>query len=219
MWLTLVTQGSRYHKTLMSTYPFLHRICGRHYSRWHTFLARYDDKPPKVRGSRGQEASVFPPYRVGTYVFFSDRFSWIVTFDQQTLVVLPPQMVLDTSLLARDPLYTGSLLVAPRKGHFGKPCIELRGVAWRLRLIRLIHILSCVQLSQFVWQFLARLVITYSGRSDSQCVSELDPGFPTVTRLQNCIKSCRAHAHALSQSLGYKVMARWLISCAPVSNS
>ena len=113
----------------MSTYPFLPRICGRHYSGWHTFLARYDDKPPKVRGSRRQEASVFPPYRVGTYVVFSDRSSWVVTFDQQTLVVLPPQMVLDTSLLARDPLYTGSLLVAPRKGHFGEPCIELRGVA------------------------------------------------------------------------------------------
>jgi len=30
-------QASRYHETLMSTYPFLHRLYGRHYTRWRIF--------------------------------------------------------------------------------------------------------------------------------------------------------------------------------------
>jgi hypothetical protein len=109
------------------------------------------------------------------YRSFSDRSSWAVTFNQQTLVVSPPQLASGTSLPARDPLYTSSLLVAPPKGHFAEPRIQLRRVVLRSRLLRLTHILGCVQLSQIVQQFLTRLVIAHPGRSNSQCVSELDP--------------------------------------------
>ena len=62
---------------------------------------------------------------------FSDRSSWIVTLDQQTLVVSRPQLVFGTSLPARDPLYTGTLLVVPPKGHFAEPCFQLRDVVLR----------------------------------------------------------------------------------------
>jgi len=119
------------------------------------------------------------------YRSFSDRSSWVVTFNQQTPVVLPPQLAFGTSLPARDPLYTSSLLVAPPKGHCAELCIQLQGVVLRSRLLRLTHILGCVQLSQFVQQFLTRLVIAHPGRSNSQCVSELDPScwFPDFTHV------------------------------------
>ncbi len=110
------------------------------------------------------------------YRCFSDRSSWVVTFDQQTPVASPPQLGFGTSLPTRHPLYTSSLLVAPppEKGPSAEPHIELQGVVLRSRLLRLTHIFGCVQLSQFVQQFLARLVIAYPGRSGSQYVSEFD---------------------------------------------
>ena len=116
---------------------------------------------------------------------FSDRSSWVVNFDQQTPVLSPPRLAFGTSQPARDPLYTGSLLVAPPKEHLAEPSIQLLGVVLRSRLLRLTHILGYVQLSQCVQQFLARLVIAHPGRSNSQCVSELDPSwFPDcLTRL------------------------------------
>lgn len=105
------------------------------------------------------------------YRSFSDRSSWAVTFDQQTSVVSPPQLAFGTSLPARDPLYTGSLLVLS-DGRLVEPCIQLQGVVLRSRLLRLTHIMGCDRLSHFVQQFLARLVIAHPGRSNSQCVSE-----------------------------------------------
>jgi hypothetical protein len=126
------------------------------------------------------------------YRSFSDRSSWVVTFNQQTPVVSPPQPTFGTSLPLRDPLYTSSLLVATSKGIFAESCIQLRGVVLRSRLLRLTHILGCVQLSQFVQQFLSRLVIAYPGRSNSQCVSELDPSwFP----------GCHARLYLISERL------------------
>jgi hypothetical protein len=110
------------------------------------------------------------------YRCFSDRSSWVVTFDQQTPVVSPPQLAFGTSLPTRHPLYTSSLLVVPppAKEPSAEPHIELRGVVLHSRLLRLTHIFGCVQLSQFVQQFLTRLVIAYPGRLNSQCVSEFD---------------------------------------------
>jgi hypothetical protein len=92
---------------------------------------------------------------------------------RHTSVVSPPQLAFGTSLSVHDPLYTGSLLVAPPKGHLAEPCIQLRGVVLHSRLLRLTHILGCVELSQFVQRFLTRLVMAHPGRPNSQCVSEL----------------------------------------------
>jgi hypothetical protein len=60
------------------------------------------------------------------------------------------QLASGTSLPARDPLYTGSLLVVPPKEHLAEPCIQLQGEMLRSRLLRLTHILGCIQLGQFV---------------------------------------------------------------------
>jgi hypothetical protein len=49
--------------------------------------------------------------------------------------------------------------------------IQLHGVMLRSRLLRFTHIVCCVNLSQFVQQFLTRLVIAHPGRSNSQCVA------------------------------------------------
>ncbi|KAN0109591.1 hypothetical protein V8E52_009234 [Russula decolorans] len=87
---------------------------------------------------------------------------------RHTSVVSPPQLAFGTSLSVHDPLYTGSLLVAPPKGHLAEPCIQLRGVVLHSRLLRLTHILGCVELSQFVQRFLTRLVMAHPGRPNSQ---------------------------------------------------
>jgi hypothetical protein len=83
-------------------------------------------------------------------------------------VVPPPELAFGTSLPVRDPLYASSLLVSLPKG---RP-IKLCGVMLRSRLLRLTHILCCVELSQFVQQYLTRLVIAHPGRSNSQCVPD-----------------------------------------------
>ena len=95
-------------------------------------------------------------------------------------VVPPPELAFGTSLPVRDPLYTSSLLASPPKGGPMKRYrdIQLCGVVLRSRLLRLTHILCCVELSQFVQQFLTRLVIAHPGRSDSQCVPEFDSPLP-----------------------------------------
>jgi len=137
------------------------------------FPARYDDElsgesaTPAAKNLKHPHsflAKLNPMYRS-----FSDRSSWVVTFEQQTSVAPPPQLAFGTSLPARDPLYTSSLLVSPPKG---RPItryrdIQLSGVVLRSRLLRLTHILCCVELSQFVQQFLTRLVIAHPGRSNS----------------------------------------------------
>ena len=101
------------------------------------------------------------------YRSFSDRSSWVVTFEQSPIV--PLQLAFGTSLPVRDPLYTSSLLVSPPRGRpieqYGD--IQLCGVVLRLRLLRLTHTICCVELSQFVQQFLTRLVIAHPGRSNS----------------------------------------------------
>jgi hypothetical protein len=108
------------------------------------------------------------------YRSFSDRSSWVVNFEHQMSVVPPPVLAFGTSLPVRDPLYTSSLLVSPPKG---RP-IKLCGVVLHSRLLRLAHILCCVELSQFVQQFLTRLVIAHPGRSNSQCVPDFVSPLP-----------------------------------------
>ena len=141
------------------------------------FPARYDDElsgESATLATKGPSptflAKLKPMYRS-----FSDRSSWVVTFEQRTSVVLPPQLAFGTSLPARDPLYTSSLLVSPPKGRPIRRFrdIQLCGVVLRSRMLRLTHVLCCVELSQFVQQFLTRLVIAHPGRSNSQCVPDL----------------------------------------------
>ena len=137
--------------------------------------ARYDDElggewTPSIKDpSPPHLAKLKPMYRS-----FSDRSSWVVNFEHQMSVVPPPELAFGTSLPVRDPLYTSSLLASPPKGRPIKRCrdIQLYGVVLRSRLLRLTHILCCIELSHFVQQFLARLVIAHPGRSNSQCVPD-----------------------------------------------
>jgi hypothetical protein len=136
------------------------------------FPARYDDDD-EISGDKDHS----PPYLAKLKPMcrsFSDRSSWVVTFEQQTSVVPPPQLPFGTSLPVRDPLYTSSLLVSPPKGRPIKRHREIRlcGVVLHSRLLRLTHILCRAELSQFVQQFLTRLVIAHPGRSNSQCVPD-----------------------------------------------
>jgi hypothetical protein len=114
------------------------------------------------------------------YRSFSDRSSWVVNFEHQMSVVPPPELAFGTSLPVRDPLYTSSLLVSPPKGRRIKRYRDIRlcGVVLRSRLLRLTHIMCCVELSQFVQQFLTRLVIAHPGRSNSQCVPDFVSPLP-----------------------------------------
>jgi hypothetical protein len=101
---------------------------------------------------------------------FSDRASWVVTFEQPHTA--PPQLAFGTSMPARDPLYTSSFMVSPPKGRPIEEYhdINLYGVVLHSRPLRLTHIMCCVELSQFVQQFLTRLVIAHPERSTSLCV-------------------------------------------------
>lgn len=105
-----------------------------------------------------------------TYRSFSDRASWVVTFEQSHTV--PPQLAFGTSMPPRDPLYTSSFLVSSPEGRSIEEYhdISLYGVVLRSRPLRLTHIMCCVDLSQFVQQFLTRLVIAHPERSNSLCV-------------------------------------------------
>jgi hypothetical protein len=107
-----------------------------------------------------------------TYRSFSDRASWVVTFEPLQLHTVPPQLAFGTSMPARDPLYTSSFLVSSPKGRVIEEYhdIHLYGVVLRSRPLRLTHIMCCVDLSQFVQQFLTRLVIAHPERSNSLCV-------------------------------------------------
>jgi len=143
------------------------------------FPARYDDDDELGSGESGTPVikDHSPPYLAKLkpmYRSFSDRSSWVVTFEQQMSVVPPPQLAFGTSLPVRDRLYTSSLLVSPPKGRPIKRYsdIQLSGVVLRPRLLRLTHILCSIELSQFVQQFLIRQVIAHPGRSNSQCVHD-----------------------------------------------
>jgi hypothetical protein len=139
------------------------------------FPARYDDELSGESATPTAKQTP-PPYLARLkpmYRSFSDRSSWVVTFEQQTTSVRvpPPQLAFGTSLPPRDPLYTSSLLVSPPKGPGGPTLrhrdIQLCGVVLRSRLLRLTHVLCCAELSQFVQQFLTRLVIAHPGRASS----------------------------------------------------
>ncbi|KAH9988412.1 hypothetical protein BJV77DRAFT_739934 [Russula vinacea] len=159
------------------------------------FPARYDDE---ISGEPATPVAKDPPFPLpakpkAIYRSFSDRSSWVVTFEQQQALVVPPQLAFGTSLPPRDPLYTSTLQVSPPNGRLIKRHrdIQLCGVVLRSRLLRLTHILCCAELSQFVQQFLTRLVIAHPGRSNSQCVPNLDLSrFPTFTCISPLTEAC-----------------------------
>ena len=142
------------------------------------FPARYDDDD-ELGGESGTPAIKDPSFShlaklKPMYRSFSDRSSWVVNFEHQLSVVTPPELAFGTSLPVRNPLYSSSLLVSPPKGRPIKRYrdMQLCGVVLRSRLLRLTHILCCIELSHFVQQFLTRLVIAHPGRSNSQCVPD-----------------------------------------------
>ncbi|KAF8258588.1 hypothetical protein EI94DRAFT_1754258 [Lactarius quietus] len=96
------------------------------------------------------------------YRSFSDRSSWVVSFDKSNIVL--PLLAFGISAPVRDPLYTSScVMVWPSQNE--KP--KTRGIVLRSRLLRLNHVICCPQLSQFVQQFLARLVLANPARANS----------------------------------------------------
>ncbi|KAH9055585.1 hypothetical protein EDB87DRAFT_1761988 [Lactarius vividus] len=117
------------------------------------------------------------------YRSFSDRSSWVVTFDKTN--VLLPELAFGTSTPLRDPLYTSSsLLVWPQTERCGPVIrlrsIVLRGVVLRSRLLRLAHMMRCPKLSQFVQQFLTRLVLAYPERANSYFDTEVTQFLQTL---------------------------------------
>lgn len=104
------------------------------------------------------------------YRSFSDRASWVVSFDKTNIV--PPQLAFGVSAPVRDPLYTSSsVLVWPPQTDSAKSrgvVIQLRGIVLRSRFLRFAHVMCCPKLSQYVQQFLARLVLAYPERTNSQ---------------------------------------------------
>ncbi len=138
------------------------------------------------------------------FLFFTELTD-VITFDgayspfgQQTSVVPPPQLPFGTSLPVRDPLYTSSLLVSPPKGRPTKRHRDSRlcGVVLRSRLLRLTHILCCAELSQFVQQFLTRLVIAHPGRSNSQCVPDFVSPLSRAIGLTEGLRMCVTRFYA-----------------------
>ena len=100
---------------------------------------------------------------------FSDRSSWVVTFDKTNVV--PPQLAFSVSTLIRDPLFTStSVLVWPSQKDVPRrsgTVVQLRGIVLRSRLLRLAHVMCCPKLNQFVQQFLTRLVLAHPERANS----------------------------------------------------
>lgn len=139
-----------------------------------TFDGAYSLFPAQYDEESGGESATYAKTSLAqlksTYRSFSDRSSWVVTFEQSPFV--PPRLAFGTSQPVRDPLYSSSLRVSPPRGRpieqYGD--IQLCGVLLRSRLLRLTYTMCCVELSQFVQQFLTRLVIAHPGRSNSLCV-------------------------------------------------
>lgn len=120
--------------------------------------------------------SVPPQQSPSMYRSFSDSSSWVVTFDKTN--VLLPQLAFGTSTPLRDPLYTSSsVLVWPQTERCGPVIllrsIVLRGIVLRSRQLRLAHVMCCPKLSQFVQQFLTRLVFAYPERANSYFDTEV----------------------------------------------
>jgi hypothetical protein len=135
------------------------------------FPAQYDEE---AVGEPAAPAKSPLAHLKPTYRSFSDRASWVVTFEQT--LTARSHLAYGTSLPARDSLYTSSLWASPPQEQEHSPPelyrdIQLHGVMLRSRLLRFTHIVCCVNLSQFVQQFLTRLVIAHPGRSNSQCVA------------------------------------------------
>ena len=103
------------------------------------------------------------------YRSFSDRSSWVVSFDKTNII--PPKLAFGMSAPVRDPLYTSSsVLEWPSQTGDSKrrgAVIQLRGIILRSRLLKLAHVMCCPKLSQFVQQFLTRLVLAYPERANS----------------------------------------------------
>lgn len=84
---------------------------------------------------------------------------------------MPPQLAFGVSAPVRDPLYTSScVLVWPSQKNGNGPerpaaVIQLRGIVLRSRLLKLAQVICCPRLSQFVQQFLTRLVLAYPERA------------------------------------------------------
>ncbi|KAI0287624.1 hypothetical protein BC826DRAFT_1043322, partial [Russula brevipes] len=128
------------------------------------FPAQYDEE------AVGESAAPSPAksplaHLQPTYRSFSDRASWVVTFEHT--LTARSHLAFGTSLPARDPLYTSSLSASPPQGQEHAPLeryrdIQLHGVMLRSRLLRFTHI-----------QFLTRLVIAHPGRSNSHFDAEV----------------------------------------------
>jgi hypothetical protein len=134
---------------------------------------------------------------------FSDRSSWVITFDQASIV--SPQLGFGTSIPARHSLYTSSLMMLPpppEQDDRQRPKTELSGVVLRSKLLRLDHIMCSVKLSGFVQQFLTRQMIAYPGRATSQCAQALL--FPSSVTYPNLWSNTA-------------LMPRYHSSCKPVS--
>ncbi|KAI9434433.1 hypothetical protein H4582DRAFT_2080778 [Lactarius indigo] len=116
--------------------------------------------------SKLPQPSLGPMYRS-----FSDRSSWVVTFDQTNVDL--PQLAFGSSSSARDPLYTSScvFLRPSEEGH--STGIQICGIVLRPRLLRLAHVMCCPKLSQFMQQFLTRQVLAYPERASSYFDTEV----------------------------------------------
>ncbi|KAH8985440.1 hypothetical protein EDB86DRAFT_3083563 [Lactarius hatsudake] len=145
-----------------------------------TFDGAYSLFPGQYDESTGDPIlvapSVPPQQSPSMYRSFSDSSSWVVTFDKTNILL--PQLAFGTSTPLRDPLYTSStLLVWPQTERCGPVIrlrsIVLRGVVLRSRLLRLAHVMCCPKLSQFVQQFLTRLVLAYPERANSYFDTEV----------------------------------------------
>ena len=126
------------------------------------FPAQYDGEESRATPAEPSPAQSRPMFRS-----FSDRSSWVVTFEQTSMA--RPQLAFGTSLPARDSLYTSSLLVSPphEQPDQRPPNTQLCGVVLRSRLLRLAHVMCCAELSRLVQQFLTRQVLAHPGRSTS----------------------------------------------------
>jgi hypothetical protein len=118
---------------------------------------------------------VLQPNSKHLYRSFSDRSSWVVTFDQTNVV--PPSLAFGMSTLMRDPLYTSSSvlvwLAQPDGSKRSGTVVQLRGIVLRSRLLGLAHVMCCPKLSQFVQQFLTRLVLAHPERANSYFDAEV----------------------------------------------
>jgi hypothetical protein len=175
----VAAQVFRYPKTLMSTYPFLYRVYGRHHIRWRIFP--FPGSIPSRTRRRVcepcfQEASASPPRSRDLCTGVSQIVlagSSLLTSGRSLYRVHSWHLV--RSCPRARPVIHRQSAGGAAKGTSPRAVYQLRGVALRLRLLRVTHILGCAQLGQFVQQFLTRLVIAHAGRPNSQCVSELDP--------------------------------------------